>query len=164
MTRLFSWVFLAGLWAGCLAGCADAESALGPDFTQVLRTVGSGQSYRLLSVYDKGEQETGELFMAYKVIRHGPRLGSSRVRELFDLIYDSGSHRWAQTKGRLFAPEIAIRFKKGGKTADVLIDLNSSQWAFYVDEQRVHFNDFSPARDRVLAFAKGLFPSDDLVN
>jgi hypothetical protein len=125
--------------------------------------------------------EAPEKVTAYRVIRpgilkyvHAPEtiggfeitdgpfdVDAATATELRTILADDSIYDFERAKGCDFDPGVAFRFAKAGAVVDLLLCFSCDELAAYQGAKRVGGEDFDPARPRLLAIVKRLFPGDE---
>jgi len=104
-----------------------------------------------------GAQDT---LHGYPVLAGPVPVDAESAAVLADVLGDDDTYLWDVAKGCEFLPGVAVRWREGEATVDVLFCFSCDELETYVGDARVGHEDFDPRRRDLVRVAQRLFPED----
>ena len=180
--RWYSYLPLATL-AGCAAiaagGCARESSSaatrdVGSVDQRVVELFGGAESTGNILAPTKVEafrvdgrpgerSQTSKPFYGYPIVGAPVQVDADTSEELAEILMDANIYDWDLRKKCEFMPGVALRFTSAGSPTEVLFCFSCDELMVVRDGKKVGYEDFDPARGRLLTIVKRLFPEDEKI-
>ncbi len=104
---------------------------LGPERLALIQNAEAVEVYQI-DWRQRESRQDGSGFQGYAVLAQGSDLDARGITQLQAILLSEESYRFDFSKRTRVRPGYGLRLIQGAKVLDILIDFNSSQWAFYL--------------------------------
>ena len=108
-------------------------------------------------------EKSDKKFLFHTVSRDGRTLKGKDTRSLRNLLTADADSTTRHDEKLHFDPGSLLRFRVGGREAQVVICFLCNHWAMYLDGETVSYTSMVEERAEVLAAVKAMFPKDKII-
>ncbi|MEE4357375.1 MAG: hypothetical protein V2I97_12990 [Desulfococcaceae bacterium] len=137
---------------------AEVIAFLGPELLEFLARAGHVESYRIDPRRKSGDIK--QRIQGYPVLSRGRDLNEKQLRQFLDILRSSSSYEFQWSKRTRIRPVYAFRFALSHATAasaDIFIDPNSRQWAFFFRNQMKEEDISKSAAEKLYEITENIF-------
>jgi len=111
----------------------DVQKFLGHRCLEIIAEPEKVETYQI--DWERQSDNAGNKIHGYPVLQKGRNLNNKEIKAVNKIINSSSSYDFKWSKRIRIRPSYALRFIRHPEKVDIVIDLNTRQWAFYHDNK-----------------------------